>query len=1119
MTSVRQWLDSLGLGQYADAFERNDIDAEMLAELDQELLQQIGVASVGHRVKILKAIKGTGPNARSTEPTAAQPDSPSPTALSREPERRQLTVMFCDLADSTALSESMDLEDYREILGAYQSAASKAINQYDGYIARYMGDGLLVYFGYPQAHEDDPERAVRAGLDIVDAVRALKPQDQIELQVRVSIATGLVVAGDIVGEGASEEHAVLGDTPNLAARLQSVATPNHVVIADSTQRLIEGRFELEALGPRTLKGISAPVLAYRALRVRDASRFEAAHAGRLTPLIGRDEEFGMLWRRWELAKQGEGQVVLLEGEPGIGKSRISEALREQAQDEPHVLFRYQCSPYHMNSAFYPISAQLGHAAGFNRRDDPRSRLAKLESMLADEDSATLPLIAALLSLPTDRYPPLEGSAVKQRADTVAVLVKIFERQAREEPALVMMEDAHWMDPSTLDVFDLMVDAVQDLPGLIVVTHRPEFDAPWARHGHVTQHSLNRLGRSDGAAIIEQLTGAKSLPDEVRTQIIAKADGIPLFVEELTKTLLESGLLQQHDDHYALVGPLPALAIPNTLQDSLMARLDRMSPIKEVAQTAAVLGREFSPHLLARISPLDEVDLEHALAQLVEGGLLNRRGSTSDTSYLFKHALVQDSAYESLLISRRRQVHARVAHVLEEEFPETVENQPELLAQHFTAAEQIAAAFPYWYRAGKRAAERSANKEAVAHLNKALELISRLGDTVEHRRLELDVYATLGPALLLTHGFGVPEVRQAFERMRELAAQLGDKVRAFGATFGSWLHHQGKAEFVRARELIDELFLLAEQSDEPIFVSESRHSAWTTCINVGDFQGCREHIKLGLAGYDAVARQHHPLPFVHDPGVCGATSEAMALWFLGYPEKARSRNNEALVLAQDLSHIHTVVTAEFFGLIVLQFLRDSEAAVMKAKQVTDLCREHGPGHWLAAAQVIEGWAMVQTGLRVEGKETCRRGIDAYMASGSAVRAPYYLGLLGQTCALSGFSPEGLEAIDKALALSERTGEHHWDAELHRLRGEFLAHDNPNEGFDAARSSIHRALDVARGQNARSLELRAAISLAHLWSERGDSRKAHGILFPVFEQFTEGFNTPDLRQAQAFLHKVS
>src|SRR5580704_5999440 len=664
MPEVVDWLKTLGMSEYAERFAESDIDTSVLCELTDQDLKELGV-SLGHRRKMLRAIA----ELVAVPPTQLQPALTEPKPKDTA-ERRQVTVVFSDLVGSTALAARMDPEDLGEVISGYQKCVAQTVQRFGGFVAKYMGDGVLIYFGYPQAHEDDAERAVRAGLDIAAVVAKLETRANENLKVRIGIATGIVVVGDLVGQGSAQEQAVVGETLNLAARLQTLAEPGSLVIAEATRRLLGGAFELKALGSQVLKGFGAAVPVWAVLReAENVSRFEAARSVGMTPFVGREHEIALLKDRWRDAVKGEGQVTLLSGEAGIGKSRIVAVLREQIGDEPYVTMRYQCSPHHANDAFYPIASQISHAAGFASGESAAARRGKLEAMIARsalDAREVAPLFASLLLIPVEgRYPQIEMAPSEQKERTIAALIALFAGLAKDAPVLALLEDAHWIDPSSLDVFSRLVDRLPDLRALLVVTFRPEFAAPWVGRVHVASLQLNRFGRRQATAMVDRVTGGKALPAEILEQIVAKTDGVPLFVEELTKTVLESGALREEDGGYVLASALTPLAIPSTLQDSLMARLDRLAPVKETAQVAAAIGREFSYRLLEAISPIKGAELQDALAQLMAADLIQGRGVPPDATYVFKHALVQDTAYGSLLRSRRQRIHADIARALEE----------------------------------------------------------------------------------------------------------------------------------------------------------------------------------------------------------------------------------------------------------------------------------------------------------------------------------------------------------------------------------------------------------------------------------------------------------------------
>ena len=859
INSVTRWLKQLGLGQYADVFAEQQIDREVLPELTEEDFEKLGIP-LGPRKKLLKAIAALQPSSSASRSTPLE---------ASVAERRQLTVMFCDLVGSTALAAGMDLEEYREVLAAYQTESAIAIKRYNGYIARYMGDGLLVYFGYPQAHEDDAERAIRSGLDVVDAIGNLKAGRTIGLQVRIGIATGQVVAGDIVGEGASEERAVLGNTPNLAARLQSLAEPGTVVISSSTLRLTGRLFTYEDAGRHELKGFSEPTQAWRVVcEVASESRFEATRTPEDTVLVGRETECLLLLDRWERAKDAEGQVVLLSGEPGIGKSRLTHALRERVESEPHTLLQYQCSPHHVNSAFHPFIEHIQRTAGVARNDTPETKLGKLETWLSGADQAisdAAPLMAALLSIPVSgRYPPINLSPQRQKEKTIEALTDRFSALARHAPVLLLFEDLHWADPTTLDVMSIVVDAAPGTAMLVVMTHRPEFVSPWQGRGHVTAHSLTRLGKRQVIEIVEGVTGGKPLPDALLGEIVEKTDGVPLFVEELTKAVMEAGFLEDSGDRFTLRGPQPPLSVPSTLQDSLVARLDRLAEVKNVAQVAAAIGREFSYELLAELSPLDDSLLQDALWQLEHAELIYRRGTPPDATYSFKHALVRDAAYDSLLKRHREELHAELAAALEGRFPETASQEPELLAHHYTAAGRAAEAVDYLQRATQRALERSAYPEALAHLDSALGLLKAYPDVERRVQSELEVQVARGGALMATQGYLAVETGQAFARARVLSREVGDPRQSFRVLRGLHGIHFVKAELDTALEVAEECLRMAEESDDSQPSSLAHRLVGQTLCMSGDLAAARGHLEQALA-LDSGPRSDKVASLVHGGG--------------------------------------------------------------------------------------------------------------------------------------------------------------------------------------------------------------------------------------------------------------
>ena len=891
-----------------------DLDDSYLEDLKAEIIDVHQVAvDQGGTMLVWTGDTGTTPLQTVVQPVArADPSTtealPPGTQHEPEAERRQLTVMFCDLADSTRLAGQLDPEDLREVVLAYQAACVEVLQRFDGHVAQYLGDGLLVYFGYPQAHEDDAQRAVRAGLGILDAMETLNTRlaqhQGVRLAVRIGIHTGPVVVGTM-GSGGRYEQLALGETPNLAARLQSLAAPDTVAISETTHRLVQGYFRYNDLGSPSLKGVETPLRVYRVVEESAAqSRLDVAGSTGLTPLVGREHEVGLLQERWAQSRDGLGQVVLLSGEAGIGKSRLVRVLTERVADEGVPWLTLRCSPYHTNSAFYPVIEHLQRLLQWDRHETPAARLDTLEQGLRTtglplED--IVPLLAALLSLPVpEQYPPLTLSPQRQKQKTQEALVAWLLAETARQPVLAVWEDLHWADPSTLELLDLLLDHVPTARLLLVLTSRPEFRPPWAPRSYVTQLTLPRMPRRQSEEMVLRVTGGKPVPAEVLAQIVAKTDGIPLFIEELVKTILAAGLVQEDTGRYVLTGPLPPLAIPATLQDALMARLDRLAVVKEVAQLGAVLGREFSYELLRAVAPQDEVTLQQALAQLMEAELLYQRGLPPHATYVFKHALIQDAAYQSLLKSTRQQHHQRIAQVLEQLFSDTAATQPEVLAHHYTEAGLSAQAIPYWQQAGQHALQRSAPAEAIAHLTQGLAVLTTLPETPERLHQELDLQVALGTALRATKGNAAPEVERPYTRARELCAQLGDTPQLFPVLRGLMLYYQGRGQLHTASQLGEQLLRLAQALPDPAHLLLAHFQlGWALCWR-GEPAAARTHHTQALALYEPQAHRALAVRYGGDLGVASGGYLARALWYLGYPDQALQRTQAVRTLAQEVA---------------------------------------------------------------------------------------------------------------------------------------------------------------------------------------------------------------------------
>jgi class 3 adenylate cyclase len=1120
MSDTRQWLEELGLGQYADAFEENGVDQVLLAELTNEDLKDIGVARLADRKIILKAIAtafGEQSPPKGADPAVSEANKNTV----REAERRQITVMFCDLVGSTALSEALDPEDLREVMAAYQQTAGAVIERYQGHVAQYLGDGLMTYFGWPQAHEDDAVRAVRAGLEIVEAVQGVA--SLVALSVRVGISTGPVVVGETGAGDAAVPKAAVGETPNVAARVQGLAEPNTVTIGEATRRLIGGAFYLEDLGAQSLKGVATPIKVFRVTGASDVeTRFDASHGAGLTPMIARDEEIGLLLKRWEQAKDGESQVVLLSGEAGIGKSRIAQALREHVATEAHVQLRYQCSPYYANSAFYPVIDQLKHAAKFKRDDSLETGLDKLEALLArsaDNMTDVVSLFAALLSLPLDRYPALALSPQKQKENTIAALADLVAGLAGAHPVLMLFEDAHWCDPTTLEVLGAVIERVRESAVLVLITFRPEFEPPWAGQGTIGTLTLNRLSRRQGAEMVAEVTGGRTLPDDVLDQIVAKTDGVPLFVEELTKTVLEGGFLKEQDGAYVLDGPLPPLAIPSTLQDSLMARLDRLAAAKEVAQIGACIGRTFSRHLLASLVEAPEGELDGSISALVTSELIFVRHTPPTTSYTFRHALAQDAAYNSLLKTRRRAIHEKIAISLEEIEPNTIDDHPELLAHHWTMAEQAARAIPYWVKAGQVAARRSANLEALAHLEQGLALLGQLEDKHQRLRMELDLRTTFGATIMLVKGWFASEVQHNYDRLLSVSRDLGDDSALFRATWGLWLSNFIRGDVNSGLSLIDDMFVLAgkDQGNDD-HALQAHHAAWGTLTWVAEYDAACQHATDGLAIYDPARHRDHATRYGgHDPGVCGHAQRGSARWFQGFPETAESDTARALDLANEICHENSILHAMAWRGLTTLFAREFANGMDMGQRVLEMATDRGLPMYQMFGALILGGTLAQGSEAAAGRERLGAVLARFDASGVGVLKFMVRGFYAESCRRIGDLDEAAQAIEAAITSSVAAGDVFWLPELQRVRGDILlarAVDNEN-----VESSYRAAIDTARGQGSRSLELRAATSLAHLWRSQDKCQDAQDLLTPIHDWFTEGFDTPDLVEAKALLEELN
>jgi len=1097
-TSIAEWLRQLDLGQYTQLFVDNEVDLQTLKVLSDADLKELGLP-FGPRKRLLAALQD-------------QAGEPASGAVAPEGERRQLTVLFCDLVGSTELTLQVDPELLETIIQKYEDACEACIGRYDGYVYRLLGDGVLAFFGFPLAHEGEAARAIRAALEIVETISRLEVPEVGRLKVRIGIATGIVVV-------APGKRNVLGETMNLAARLQGVAQPGGIVVSDRVYRLAGGEFDYENLGELNLKGIAAPTRAYRVLGVGTAvSRFDAAVRETVSPLVGRAHEMAVLRERWQSVRdRGTGQAVLLSGEPGFGKSRIASALLERLEAEGVRSLRFQCSPFYVNSAFYPMSANFERMLDFGRDASPDSKLDKLEALVAGHYGLPLGdvrLVAAMLSLPYEqRYGPLGMSPRLVKEETIRVLVDIVKAAAQAQPCLLLFEDVHWADPTTLETLGLLIERLDDIPLLAVLTHRPEFEQPWSRYAHVTALDLARLAPAQSRELISNLTDAKTLPDDLVEQIIAKTDGIPLFIEELTKTILESGDLIDQGDRYVYARPLLSVAIPETLRDSLMARLDRVAAVKRIAQVGSVIGREFGYELLAEIEMMSEAALADVLDRLVASELASCRGEIPEAVYTFKHALVQDTAYDSLLKSQRMAIHGKIAQALEKRWPESRDTKPELLAHHYTAAGLFEAATPYWRRAGELAMQRFALPEAITHLNNGMRLIEKLPAGPERDLRELELRTVLGPAVVAQHGWAQGEVSRILEPAWSLAESLGHRPAYAPVLHALWVHYL----------CVDQLGVSLQTAEKTLAAGAAAGDDGLECVGhraaigshywLGNFVAARRYGDALHAMYDPRRHWHIAQLTNTDPLTGDGIYRGQYLWMLGYPDQARVASDAKDEHARRRNHPFDLAFALTLGAQVFDYLCEPEELLRRTEEAERICRAHGVallGEIMA--EISRGIVSLRAGRAAESVGQLDKAIGRLAATGHRVWVRYLRALQGEGLALTGDLEGASALIDESTAATERGEERVHYAELLRLKGWVLMlQGRPAE----AEASLRAAIDVARAQEAKSWELRSATTLARLLADRGDRVAAREVLSEIYGWFTEGFGTRDLRAAKVLL----
>lgn len=1032
-------------------------------------------------------------------------------------ERRQITVLFCDVVDATELASRLDPEDWREVVRAHHNSCEGVVTVFRGHIAQYLGDGLLVYFGYPQAHEDDAVCAVRAALGFIEALQALNAGLQREwgvtLALRIGVHTGVVVVGDVGGRDPREALA-LGDTINLASRVQEAADPDSVVISAATEQLVQGAFGLEELGDHVLKGVAGTLPLFRVTReLRAEGDIDVAHGSGLTPLVNREQEIGLLLDGWEQAAEARGNALLLSGEAGMGKSRLVQELRKRIIDEPHYWFAGRCSAYHQNSAFHSVIDFVQRASNFEPDDTAEEKISKLERALVPAEA--VPLITSLVSIPLpERYPPITLSPDAQRRKTLEALVEWLFALSEDRRVVLVMEDLQWSDPSTIEFLGMLLEQLPTAALLTVLTFRPEFESPWLRRSHLMQLSLHPLTRRQTATMVEAITRGKTLPGTVLDQVVAKTDGVPLFVEELTRTVVESGLLEAGTERREVSGTVPDLTIPSTLKDSLMARLDRVSPTKEVAQLGAVLGREFSYEILRDLSSRSEGALRDALVRLERADLILRRGVPPRSSYVFKHALIQETAYQSLLKSTRVKYHGRIAQLLEERFPEVVARVPELIANHFEEAGLVDRAIAYYHRAGERAMDRSAEAEAIRHLTRGIELSQTLPETKERNERELVLQVALGVYSMAGKGASHPDVERVFSRVRDLCHTLGDLPEVSHALFGLSVFHQARGELDIAFRLGEKLRSLAEASfDVSTFVS-AHLSLGIPLFWWSDPARALAHFEQAIALYDPAL--HRSLAYVYgqDPGVSARSYAALALWQVGFPNRALAMARDAIEIARDdLS----LVFARCFAAVLHWLRRERDQVAALVAEVISMSEEESFALWLGAGIVLRGWARVASGAGSEGLCELKNGMAMLFETGTTVASPLVFLVLADAQGIIGCDDDALAALDAAFARAPRDRRSFLGSELHRAKGELLLRRDGGRS-DRAEREFREAIDLAQIEGAKSSELRAVMSLGRLLRKEGRAEDAREILSEIYGQFDEGFDTPDLRDARDLLAEL-
>jgi class 3 adenylate cyclase/predicted ATPase len=1112
-TDLTEWLGRHGLDQYAETFAENNIDYSVLPDLTEHDLEKLGV-SLGHRKKLLRAIGAVRPANQARGATdVSQIGTEAVSAVQhRDAEFRHLTVVFCDLVGSTQISEKLDPEDFQKLIDAYRAVCRTAIDRYEGRIARYFGDGVMAFFGWPRAHEDDAVRAVHAALEIVSGVT--KISGPMTLASRVGVCSGPVVVGEMGDSGTPWSMDAVGETPNIAARLQTLAAANTVLISESTRRLVSSGFDFQDLGLQELRGLTEPLHVYRAHVAKNiASRFDAAHMGSLTPLVGRSTELRLLFDRWQKVKTGDGQVVLLSGIPGVGKSRLLHELKLRIRQDSHFFLHHQCSPYHSQSAFFPVIEQIRQAAQITAREPDSDKIAKLEAYLRrSTDSSAVPvlLIAKLLSIPTGDHRELSELTPQQiKNRTISTLVDTLLAISVERPTVCIFEDAHWLDPSTLELLELIVSRIDHARLFLIVSCRPEFRPTWITHANITTLSLTRLSNPEVKEMMRDLLSGGGIPQQLFDQIVEKADGIPLFIEELTSNMLSAPLRTRGDFEHA-AQPL-LLRVPDTLSDALMERLDRVEPGRRLAQIAAVIGREFSFDLLSAAARIDEDDLRSALSLLEQTGIIYRVGISPSVRFAFKHVLLRDAIYDSLLRSKKQQIHADIASILEHDLSELVENQPELLAYHHQEAGEHQLAIRFWFKSGQRALANSANVEAIANFRKALRLLNALPEASGNTKQEVDIQLALGIPLIAVRGYTSAETREAFSRALNLCERLGNTPEYFQALFGLWGHSWMSGKNDEALNMANEFLSRSRASSDPALPMVAHRMMGSTLLTIGEFRSSANHFAETIKLSATRGKRSLYNLYMVEPQAASLLLSSWDLWFLGYPDQSLSRVTEALALAQELGHPYTVAFAHYMTSVVHLLRGDTARAFASAEKSCEISEEQRFSLYAILSKISRGRAIGNMGRLREAQAEVALGIEEARRKNVGFMLPMMDSWLADIHAKAGENAHALAIVEQALTnINDATGRS-WEAELHRQIAQFHLTLSPSR-VSKAETHLKKSIEVARSQSAKSLELRAATSLAELWRTQERLDEARTLLEPICSWFREGAETTDLKFAR-------